>query len=180
MCIHLESSPPGRSRRKPNLRRPRERREDPSRPQKVERRAEAQAPARGCSCSASLGAQRRGQRGQSCSGVRDCRDGICSQMPGPIRLLPQLITLLFARSCVAKCLHRYSHPYLIPLPILPPPLVLCVWPQVPPWTLLVCCVCCTTHSCASKCGMVHTLFGMPSRACVSISNKAQQCQTKFE
>ena len=47
-------------------------------------------------------------------------------------------------------------------------------------TLLVCCVCCTTHSCASKYGMVHTLFGMPSRACVSISNKAQQCQIKLE
>ena len=43
-----------------------------------------------------------------------------------------------------------------------------------------CCLCSTTHSCASKCGMVHTLFGMPSRACVSISNKAQQCQIKLD
>ena len=36
-----------------------------------------------------------------------------------------------------------------------------------------CCLCSTTHSCASKSVMVHTHFGMPSRACVSISIKAQ-------
>ena len=30
-----------------------------------------------------------------------------------------------------------------------------------------------THYCASKCGMVHTHCGMPSRACVSIPTKAQ-------
>ena len=30
-----------------------------------------------------------------------------------------------------------------------------------------------THSCASKSGMVHTHAGMPSQACVSISNQAQ-------
>ena len=36
-----------------------------------------------------------------------------------------------------------------------------------------CCLCSTTHSCASKSVMVHTHFGMPSRACVSISTKAQ-------
>ena len=55
------------------------------------------------------------------------------------------------------------------------------WPQVP---TLDCCLrlllsmfhC--THSCASKYGMVHTLSGMPSRACVSISNKAKQCPNK--
>ena len=43
-----------------------------------------------------------------------------------------------------------------------------------------CCLCSTTHSCASKSVMVHTHFGMPSRACVSISNKAQQCQIKLK
>ena len=37
-----------------------------------------------------------------------------------------------------------------------------------------------THSCASKSGMVHTHVGMPSQACVSISNKAQQCQIKLK
>ena len=50
------------------------------------------------------------------------------------------------------------------------------WPQVP---TLDCCLCLLlsmfhyTHSCASKSGMVHTHVGMPSQACVSISNQAQ-------
>ena len=41
------------------------------------------------------------------------------------------------------------------------------------WLLFVLVVVSTTHSCASKSGMVHTHCGMPSRACVSISTKAQ-------
>ena len=50
------------------------------------------------------------------------------------------------------------------------------WPQVP---TLDCCLCLLlsmfhyTHYCASKSGMVHTHAGMPSQACVSISNQAQ-------
>ena len=48
------------------------------------------------------------------------------------------------------------------------------WPQVP---TLGCCLCLLlsmfhyTHSCASKPGMVHTHFGMPSQACVSIHHQ---------
>ena len=43
------------------------------------------------------------------------------------------------------------------------------WPQVPPCLYVVS----ATQSCASKSGMVHTHSGMPSWACVSISNQAQ-------
>ena len=50
------------------------------------------------------------------------------------------------------------------------------WPQVPTldcWLCLLLSMFHYTHSCASKSGMVHTHVGMPSQACVSISNQAQ-------
>ena len=58
------------------------------------------------------------------------------------------------RSSMAACLHGRKCQHLV---------AVCA----------CCCLCSTTHSCASKSVMVHTHFGMPSRACVSISTKAQ-------
>ena len=51
--------------------------------------------------------------------------------------------------------------------------LVCMAASARTWLLFVLVVVSTTHSCASKSGMVHTHCGMPSRACVSISTKAQ-------